>query len=315
MAVVVRILSADDAPAVSSLWQGATDRRRHELGLQTISNLNLALARPGVFGVAAVEGAELLSMATAMPARADDARSDLNVPGLAHISSVATSPDAWGRGLAGHCVAAVMSQATRRGYARVQLWTHETNVRSRPLYDRLGFTLSGRRQVDDDGEEIVHYLRELPTVPQVSRAAARLVCLDPEDRILLLNWRDPFDGWQLWEPPGGGIEAGETPFDAVLREWREETGLPAPNMARESTSVGRDMIFNGTRSVVAENFFLGRTDHPGVPRTEGATQEERDAYLGHAWVPWRELADLDDPVEPDLLPILRRLDPAGPWST
>lgn len=308
------MLSADDARAVSSLWQGATDRRRHELGLQTISTPNLALARPGVFGVAAVEGAELLSIATAMPARADDARSDVNVPGLAHISSVATSPGAWSRGLAGRCVAAVMSQATRRGYARVQLWTQETNARSRPLYDRLGFTLSGRRMVVDDGEVIVHYVRELPTVPQVSRAAARLVCLDPDDRILLLNWRDPFDGWQLWEPPGGGIEAGETPYDAVLREWREETGLPAPTMAPASTPVGRDMSFNGTRSVVAEDFFLGRTDHPGIPQTEGATREERDAYLGHDWVPWRELAALDDPVEPDLLPIMRRLDPTGPWG-
>ncbi|OJF15212.1 NUDIX domain-containing protein [Couchioplanes caeruleus] len=57
------------------------------------------------------------------------------------------------------------------------------------------------------------------------RPAARVVCLDAVDRVLLLHWRDPFDGSSLWEPPGGGIDAGETPLQAARRELAEETGL------------------------------------------------------------------------------------------
>ena len=29
----------------------------------------------------------------------------------------------------------------------------------------------------------------------------------------------------LWEFPGGKIESGESPFDALVREWREEMGV------------------------------------------------------------------------------------------
>jgi 8-oxo-dGTP pyrophosphatase MutT (NUDIX family)/ribosomal protein S18 acetylase RimI-like enzyme len=313
--VVVRQLSGSDANGVASLWQSATDQRRRETGLQPLREQSLVLARPGVFAVGAVEGEELLAMALAVPARADDGRSEHNVPGLAHISSVATRPGEWGRGLGGRCVRAVMSQATRRGYARVQLWTHSSNAGARRLYEREGFELSGRRKTDDHGEPIVHYLRELPVIPWMARHASRLVCLDPDDRVLLLHWSDPVDGYRLWEPPGGGVEAGESSYDAVVREWREETGLPLPAMTDEPTLVGRDVIFNGTRSIVDEEFFLGRATSAGTPQADEATAMEQDAFIGHAWVPWRQLSELDDPVEPDLLPVLRRLAPSRSWET
>ncbi|MDX6297209.1 MAG: hypothetical protein QOI51_1066, partial [Nocardioidaceae bacterium] len=52
----------------------------------------------------------------------------------------------------------------------------------------------------------------------------------------------------------------------------------------------------------------------GTPRPDEATAAEQDAYLGHAWLGWYELETLKDPVEPDLLPVLRRLVPDGPWA-
>ncbi len=148
----------------------------------------------------------------------------------------------------------------------------------------------------------------------VSRPAARLVCLDPANRVLLLHWRDPLDGSSCGSHPAAAIEAGESSYDAVVREWQEETGLPLPDMASQPTAVGREVIFNGNRSVVDEDFFLGRAVAAGEPRPDEATAVEQDAYLGHAWVPWRELDSLEDVVEPDLLPVLRRLDDGGPWA-
>lgn len=141
-----------------------------------------------------------------------------------------------------------------------------------------------------------------------------MLCLDAEDRVLLLHFRDPFDGHQLWEPPGGGLEPGESPLEAVVREWGEETSLPLPQLAATSTYVARDVVWRGARWVVDEEFFLGRLKGPGAAIPLEGVDQEMDAYLGAAWVPWREVEALDDPVEPDLLPTLRRLDPNGPWA-
>ena len=54
-------------------------------------------------------------------------------------------------------------------------------------------------------------------------ASAGAVVLDPEGRILLLEhiFR-PASGWGI---PGGFIEPGEDPAEAVRREVREETGV------------------------------------------------------------------------------------------
>ena len=62
-------------------------------------------------------------------------------------------------------------------------------------------------------------------VDRVTRIAAYALCVD-EDQILLCRIAPGFfsdDG--LWTLPGGGLDFGETPPDAALRELAEETGL------------------------------------------------------------------------------------------
>ena len=59
----------------------------------------------------------------------------------------------------------------------------------------------------------------------IYRPAARVVLIDPSDRVLLfrVDWR----GKRLWITPGGGLEAGESFEDAARREMFEETGIRA----------------------------------------------------------------------------------------
>lgn len=54
------------------------------------------------------------------------------------------------------------------------------------------------------------------------RVAAYAVVTGDDDKVLLARWTQ---GRRVaWTMPGGGLEAGEDPEDAVRREVREETG-------------------------------------------------------------------------------------------
>jgi 8-oxo-dGTP pyrophosphatase MutT (NUDIX family)/GNAT superfamily N-acetyltransferase len=311
MGGVVSRLGPEHSGPLARLWQAANDRRTTELGLAAIVESAPVLARPGSFGVGVLDGDVLVSAAVAMPARADDGRSSRNVAGLAHISSVATDPSRWGEGLATVSVTAVMSQARRRGYARCQLWVLQDNAVARHVYEKAGFERSGRpaRSHDRDAP-MVHYVTELTAARPITREAARVLCLDDAGRVLLMHWRDSVDGHQLWEPPGGGVEPGEEPIDAVRREWVEETGLPVPVISGAPTNVARDVFWAGGRLVGEETFFLARMPAALTPEPAALTASERVEYLGSAWVGRSDYASAayhGDPVEPDLLPVLERL--------
>ena len=47
-----------------------------------------------------------------------------------------------------------------------------------------------------------------------------------QGRLLLVRQRSLFGPGDLWLPPGGGVEQGETAAAALQRELLEETGLP-----------------------------------------------------------------------------------------
>ncbi len=56
-----------------------------------------------------------------------------------------------------------------------------------------------------------------------ARSAARVLLVDPRGRVLMV--RLEFEGRSWWIAPGGGVDSGETPEQAAVREVREETGL------------------------------------------------------------------------------------------
>lgn len=56
------------------------------------------------------------------------------------------------------------------------------------------------------------------------RAAVRAILRTPADEVLLVRFEFP-DGAVRWALPGGGIDPGESPIDALRRELIEELGL------------------------------------------------------------------------------------------
>lgn len=89
-----------------------------------------------------------------------------------------------------------------------------------------------------------------------------------EGRLLLAR-RPAGRAWAgLWEFPGGKVEDGETPEDALVREWREEMDVTPVGLA--------PWRFDTTRGVVPDDssahvtlLFLRIAGLAGVPRAAG----------------------------------------------
>ncbi len=76
-------------------------------------------------------------------------------------------------------------------------------------------------------------------------------------------------------------------------------------------------MWGDVRFVGDEQLFLGRyaTGPAGV--ATAFTAGEQASHLGQEWVHWRDLVSGEwrgDPIEPDVLPVLERLAPDGPWA-
>ena len=86
-----------------------------------------------------------------------------------------------------------------------------------------------------------------PSASRLTRVAGYAVCVDESDRILLARLTYPEIKAGHWTLPGGGIDFGEAPSDAVLRELTEETGLTGEviSLAHVASWVRRGPVSGG----------------------------------------------------------------------
>lgn len=144
------------------------------------------------------------------------------------------------------------------------------------------------------------------------RQAARVIVLDPGDRVLMARGHDvdePDRHW--WFTVGGGIDAGEDPRGAAVRELREETGLELDPAELVGPVIRRTALFNFAARTVRqdEEFFLARFDGP-VDRfdTSGWTPVELQFMDELRWWDLDGLEEQDETVYPFELPrLVRRL--------
>lgn len=92
------------------------------------------------------------------------------------------------------------------------------------------------------------------------RHSVRALLLDEAEGVLLCRFEIPHPIGGLWSAPGGGIEPGETPEQALRRELREEVGLTLTAPARHvwHQRVVADGHLAGYDGMV-NDYFLVRT--------------------------------------------------------
>jgi RimJ/RimL family protein N-acetyltransferase len=132
--------------------------------------------------------------------------------------------------------------------------------------------------------------------------------------LLLLRFEDPHDHRLIWEPPGGGIEPGETPLEAAKRELFEEAGLPPSSVVDRPVVLWRSFTFNGRAFHQPEHFYLAKVGAAEVDFNHMPPSEAR-ILRDHGWWTKSELDRCTDLVEPEHVgDIAGRLGAESPWA-
>lgn len=134
----------------------------------------------------------------------------------------------------------------------------------------------------------------------MDRRAARVLLIDETGRVLLFRGCDPaVPDDKYWFSAGGGIDAGESPRQAAVRELREETGIHADPadfegpVHQEITEFG----FDGKRIRQEQVFFSLRIPRTSID-TSGFEAMEVATMDSHHWWSLDELRDTAQVIYP-----------------
>lgn len=132
----------------------------------------------------------------------------------------------------------------------------------------------------------------------LKRQAARVVVVDPTQRVLLVQYVRA-NGQRFWATPGGGLRDGETFEQAARREIKEEVGLKASQLEPSWRGVST-YLFGGRVVHQEEEFFLLRLEVSELPPgLEDARMQE--GIIAVRWWSMEELSAADEPIFPENL--------------
>ena len=115
-----------------------------------------------------------------------------------------------------------------------------------------------------------------PEWPRFIRPSVRGIIM--KDGKLALVYNGKFDYYRF---PGGGIEAGETKEEALIREVKEESGLVViPESIREFGSVLRISKIRGSENIIfeQENFYYLCEAQEEIGTTDFDEHEREEQY-------------------------------------
>ncbi|RYF29629.1 MAG: NUDIX hydrolase [Chloroflexi bacterium] len=109
-----------------------------------------------------------------------------------------------------------------------------------PREEKIGWRkLTHKSFVQPDGK-----VSDFSTYGGVSDQAAGVIAITPDNMIVIAEQFRPGPETVMQEIPGGGVEPGEDPLVAAMRELREETGYTSGDVVYLG-SIPRDAYMNG----------------------------------------------------------------------
>src|SRR6187551_1917350 len=138
------------------------------------------------------------------------------------------------------------------------------------------------------------------------RKAARLIVINPENRVLLFYIDEPKivrpsvgKSEIFWCTPGGGVDPGETFEEAAVRELKEETGITGVALGPCVATAGpTPFVLNGKLFDCIDRFYLVRISNVEIS-FDGMYDYELETTLDHRWWSVDELRATTDRIAPD----------------
>jgi 8-oxo-dGTP pyrophosphatase MutT (NUDIX family) len=146
--------------------------------------------------------------------------------------------------------------------------------------------------------------------PYRERPTARVLLLDPDERILLMKGRLPSNpnAPGAWFTIGGGIEPGEGLFEAAAREAAEETGLTDVVLGEIAWRGEVVLPDRKQRPILFKDTFILARTAGGPVRRDGWQALEREFVDDMRWWTLDDLAATEESVwPPDLAQRLRAI--------